>query len=176
MHPPTAAMLPTPQLNRGDIVAPMPTVDARTVLANARALQRAARAGAASPSPLRGKNFGLWCEAIDDADAALFRSAATELGAHVAHVRPSLTANSTLLEVQHTARVLGRLYDAVECLGMAPALVAQVSRWAGVPVFDGIACADHPTAALAAQLDHVDTTSAENRRTVLQAVLLSAVT
>jgi ornithine carbamoyltransferase len=168
-------MAPTLQLRRDDDFAPLPTYDPRTVLANAQALQRAARAGAATQPLLRGKNFGLWCESADDADAALFRSAATELGAHVADVRPSLTATSTLLDVQHTARVLGRLYDAIECQGMSPALVAQVSRWAGVPVFDGLACAGHPSASLVDALDHRDT-PAENRRTVLQAVLLSSVT
>ena len=172
---PSPTMAPTPQPRRDEVLAAMPAYDLRTVLANARALQRAARAGAAPQPLLRGKNFGLWCEAIDAADAVLFRSAATDLGAHVAHVRPSLTATSTPLEVQHTARVLGRLYDAVECLGMAPALVAQVSRWAGVPVFDGLARADHATAPLAEHLDHADTPT-ENRRTVLQAVLLSSVT
>lgn len=167
-------MAPTLQLRRDDDFAP-PAYDVRTVLANAHALQRASRAGAATQPLLRGKNFGLWCESVDNADAALFRSAATELGAHVADVRPSLTATSTPLEVQHTARMLGRLYDAVECQGMPPALVAQVGRWAGVPVFDGLACAGHPSAALADALDQRDI-PAENRRTVLQAVLLSSVT
>ena len=121
---------------------------------------------------LRGKNLGLLCEADDDGDAALFRRAAVELGAHVAHIRPSLSELSTPQEVQHTARMLGRLYDAVECQGMAPALVQQVGNDAGVPVYDGIASQDHPTARLAALLDG-DAAPADNRRFVLQAVLLS---
>ncbi|HYN64874.1 MAG TPA: hypothetical protein VES36_09760 [Candidatus Limnocylindrales bacterium] len=91
--------------------------DVSVVLASARTLQRAAQAGMTQPL-LRGKNLGLLCEA-DNGDAALFRRAAMELGAHVAHIRPSLSELSTPLEVQHTARMLGRLYDAVECQGMA---------------------------------------------------------
>ncbi len=80
----------------------------------------------------------------------------------------------TAQEVHHTARVLGRLYDAVECQGMASILVQQVGVDAAVPVFDDLASADHPTARLA-ELVGGDASPAENRRFVLQAVLLSAV-
>lgn len=152
---------------------PMSPRDVTAVLANARTLQRAAEAGTTQPL-LRGKNLGLLCEADDDGDAALFRRAAVELGAHVAHIRPSLSELSTPQEVQHTARMLGRLYDAVECQGMAPALVQQVGNDAGVPVYDGIASQDHPTAKLAELLGR-DTSPADNRRFVLQAVLLTTI-
>jgi ornithine carbamoyltransferase len=54
---------------------------------------------------------------------------------------------------------------------MAPELAAEVSRWAGVPVYDGIACASHPTARLAEQLDPASP-EIDRRRYVLQAVLL----
>ncbi len=147
--------------------------DVTAVLTNARTLQRAAEAGETQPL-LRGKNLGLLCEADGDGEAALFRRAAVELGAHVAHIRPSLSELSTPQEVQHTARMLGRLYDAVECQGMAPALVRQVGNEAGVPVYDGIASQDHPTAKLAELLGS-DTSPADNRRFVLQAVLLSTI-
>ena len=147
--------------------------DVSVVLANARTLQRAAQVGMTQPQ-LRGKNLGLLCEADDDGDAALFRRAAVELGAHVAHIRPSLSELSTPQEVQHTARMLGRLYDAVECQGMTPALVQQVGVDAGVPVYDGIASQDHPTAKLAELLGG-NTSPADNRRFVLQAVLLSSI-
>ena len=146
--------------------------DVSALLANAWTLQRAAKAGQTQPL-LRGKNLGLLCE-VDDDDAALFRRAAMEMGARVAHIRPSLSELSTPQEVQHTARMLGRLYDAVECQGMAPALVQQVSNEAGVPVYDGIASKDHPTARLAELLGN-GSRPADNRRFVLQALLLSTI-
>ena len=145
---------------------------ASAVLANARTLQRAAQAGKTQPL-LRGKNLALLCES-DNGDAALFRRAAVELGAHVAHIRPSLSELSTPQEVQHTARMLGRLYDAVECQGLAPALVQQVASDAGVPIYAGIASQDHPTAKLAELLGD-DTSPTDNRHFVLQAVLLSTI-
>jgi len=144
--------------------------EVNAVLASARTLQRAAQTGTTQPL-LRGKNLGLLCEADDD-DAALFRRAALELGAQVAHIRPSLSKLSTPRDVQHTARVLGRLYDAVECQGAPLALVQQLGNDAGVPVYDGLASQDHPTAYLADLLGG-DTSAADNRRFVLQAVLLS---
>ncbi len=161
-----------------DPIAPR---DVAFVLDNARALQVAAQAGDLQ-SLLRGRKFGLMCEMDKDidhdshsaGDAALFRRAAVELGAHVAHIRPSLTELSTPLEVQHTARMLGRLYDAVECQGMAAELVHQLGIDAGVPVFDAVASQRHPTAKLDALLGG-DSPPLDKRRFVLQAVLLSTV-
>ncbi|MES2091896.1 MAG: ornithine carbamoyltransferase [Pseudomonadota bacterium] len=152
---------------------PMSSNDVGVVLAHARALRRAARAGTMQ-SLLRGKKLALLSEA-DNGDAVLFTRAATELGAHVAYIRPSLTELSTPENVQNTARMLGRLYDAVECQGMPSALVYQVRCDAGVPIYDGIATCHHPTAKLAEQLGG-DAPMVENRRFVLQAVLLSTIT
>jgi len=145
-------------------------VDVDTLLASARALQRAACAGTTQPL-LRGRNLGLLCEA-DGGEAELFRRAAAELGARVSLIRPSLSELSSPGEVRHTARMLGRLYDAVECLGMAPAVVREVCDGAGVPVYDGLASPRHPTARLASLLGG-ETTEDDNRRYVLQAVLLN---
>ena len=159
-----------------DPIAPR---DVAFVLDNARALQLAARAGDLR-ALLRGRKFALMCEIDNDtvidsaSDAALFRRAAVELGAHVAHIRPSLTELSTPLEVQHTARMLGRLYDAVECQGMAADLVHQLGIDASVPVFDAIASQHHPTAKLVSLLGG-DSPPLDQRRFVLQAVLLSTV-
>jgi ornithine carbamoyltransferase len=89
--------------------------------------------------PLRGRKLCLMAEDPDSEAARLFHRAATELGAHVAHVRPSLSELSTPLEVAHTARMLGRLYDAVECQGMAASVVRGLATAAGVAVFEGLA-------------------------------------
>ena len=171
-----------PTLSHHGVLAfdPIAPRDVAFVLDNARALQLAAQAGELR-TLLRGRKFGLLCEVDNDSDsdrardAALFRRAAVELGAHVAHIRPSLTDLSTPQEVQNTARMLGRLYDAVECQGMAPELVHQMGVDAGVPVYDGIASQRHPTAKLDELLGG-DDSKLDKRRFVLQAVLLSTVT
>ncbi|WP_428419701.1 ornithine carbamoyltransferase [Methylibium sp.] len=145
--------------------------DASCLLDNARKLQQAARAGTPQ-ALLRGKNLGLLCAADDDMDAVYFRRAAEALGAHVAHIAPSLSALSPPQEVEHTARLLGRLYDGVECQGVAPELVQRISQEAGIPVYDGVARPSHFTARLADLLGG-GASPDENRRFVLQAVLLS---
>lgn len=145
----------------------------RAVLSCAGSLQRAAEAGTVQPL-LRGKRLGLLCELDDEIDAALFRSAAVGLGAHVAQVRPHLSTLSTEEEVRHTARMLGRLYDAVDCEGMSATLVKQVSDAAGIPIYNGLATDAHPIAALAAQLGG-DAPMQDKRRFVLQALLLSSI-
>jgi ornithine carbamoyltransferase len=161
-------MISTLQTRRHSTSAPMSPRQTSAVLAQARALQRAARAGTTQPL-LKGKKLGLLCGAADDSDALPFRQAAQELGAYVAHIRPSLSDDSTTQEVAHITRMPGRLYDAVECQGITPALVSRMGRDAGVPVFGGIATAAHATARLAEPLEGVPV---DNRRFILQAVPL----
>ena len=101
---------------------------------------------------LRGKNLGLLCADDTQPQALLFRQAASELGAHVAHIGMSLSEASDPQEVAHTARMLGRLYDAVECQGLDSALVQQIADVAGIAVYDGLASDERLTSRLAAQL------------------------
>lgn len=151
---------------------PLPAGSADAVLTLARRLQLAALAGRSEPL-LRGKNLGLLSEHEDSQDARLFHRAATELGAQVAQLRARLSAQTPATDLQHTARLLGRLYDAVECQGLPAALVSQVGAAAGVPVYDGVATAAHPTAPLSERLGGGGS-PADHRRFVLQAVLLGA--
>ena len=151
----------------------MSAEDERAVVTQALALQRAARVGPPQ-AWLRGKNFGLLCESeAATGEAAMFRRAAMELGAHVAHIRASLSEFSTPQEVEYTARLLGRLYDAVECQGMPSALVQQVGQAVDMPVYDAVASQRHPTARLADQLGS-ESPAKDRRRFVLQAVLIGS--
>jgi ornithine carbamoyltransferase len=145
-----------------------------TLVEDARALQRAARAGTTRPL-LLGKRYGLLC-GTDEAQssvAVLFDHAAVELGAQVAHIQPGLTERSAAQDVQQTAHLLGRLYDAIVCAGMAPALVQRLRVEAGVPVYDHLTSPDHPIAQAAGMLDPAASVE-DNRRFALQALLLKA--
>lgn len=142
------------------------------MLDTARALLLSAAAGA-SRALLRGRQFGLLCESDLETDAALFRQAATELGAKVAHIRPSLMALGTPQDIQRTAKMLGRLYDAVACQGLVPALVQQLAADAGVPVYADLASAQHATAKLVEQLEG-EASDADKRLVILQAVLVGS--
>lgn len=148
--------------------------DEAVVLSTAGMLRNAARSGTVPPL-LRGKRLGLVCAVDDHPDAELFRRAATGLGANVAHLRASLAESQTPEQVRSAARLLGRLYDAVECQGMNPQLVQQVAAEAGVPVYGGIACLTHLAAGLAEQLGG-ESEPGENRHFIVQALLLSTIT
>ena len=166
--------MPLSQTTRAsDAATQLSPLKTANLLARARLLQRAASAGNIALL-LRGKNLGLLCEAQPDEAQALFRSAAEELGARVAVMHSDLSLASTVQEVQDTARVLGRLYDAVECQGLDPALVACIGLHANIPVFDGVAAKDHPVDQLAELLGD-GTPLADNRRFLLQALLLEAI-
>jgi ornithine carbamoyltransferase len=145
---------------------------AEFLLANARLLQRA-EPGSDTGALLRGKNLGLVCESEGGADALLFRAAAAAMGANVSHIRPELdpAVPGTGGGLLRAARLLGQLYDGIECQGLPSALVRQLGREAGVPVFDGLATPAHPTAQLAQQLSGAEPLE-KKRQLLIQAVLL----
>ena len=70
--------------------------------------------------------------------------------------------------VKDTARVLGRMYDAIEYRGFAQGTAEELARWAGVPVYNGLTDEWHPTQSPGG-LPHLHRTCAEavERRRVL---------
>lgn len=165
------AMLNTPQPCTAPPGGPPTSGDASALLAHARALKAAALSGTIQPL-LKGKKLGLLCESTGHPDAVLFCQAARELGAHVAHIRAGLDLHSPRHEIEHTARMLGRLYDAIECQGLPTELIRQVGHDAGVPVYEGIATRGHPCAGLADNVA-IGTPAEDDRRFIVQAILLS---
>jgi ornithine carbamoyltransferase len=150
---------------------PLSPSDAGLLLTYACTLQRLADAGQGQLL-LRGKNLALLCESEEDEAAQCFRRAASDLGARVAHIRPALSGSSSPSDIADMGRMLGRLYDGIECLGLDPAIVKRLGAATSVPVYDGLAGRNHPTANLAEQLDR-DGSFDERHRFVIQAVLLS---
>jgi ornithine carbamoyltransferase len=152
---------------------PLSTRDAGLLLTYARTLQRLADGGHGK-SLLRGKNLGLLCDSDEREEALCFRRAATDLGARVAHIRPALSLASSDSEVIETGRMLGRLYDGIECVGVEGALVKRLGAAISVPVYDGISTDRHPTAKLVEQLGAGHGQGLDDsRRFMVQAILLS---
>jgi ornithine carbamoyltransferase len=61
--------------------------------------------------------------------------------------------------VKDTARVLGRMYDAIEYRGFAQETAEQLAEYAGVPIYNGLTDEWHPTQILADFLtfrEHID--------------------
>lgn len=108
---------------------------------------------------LAGKSIALIFEKDSTRTRIGFEVAAYDQGAHVTYLGPSGSHVGRKESVKDTARVLGRVYDAIEFRGFLQADVEALATWSGVPVYNGLTDEDHPTQVLADLLtirEHVD--------------------
>lgn len=114
----------------------------------ARDLKRAKYAGTEVPR-LRGKNVALIFEKDSTRTRCAFEVACYDQGANVTYLGPSGSQIGKKESMKDTARVLGRMYDAIEYRGYGQAIVDELAKWAGVPVYNGLTDEFHPTQILA---------------------------
>jgi len=98
---------------------------------------------------LEGKEIALIFEKTSTRTRSAFEVAAFDQGAHVTYLDPSGSQLGHKESVADTARVLGRMYDAIEFRGSAQTDVEELAANAGVPVFNGLTNEWHPTQMLA---------------------------
>ncbi len=111
-------------------------------------LKKAKYAGTEQPR-LKGKNIALIFEKTSTRPRCSFEVAAHDQGAHVTYLGPTGSQIGVKESMKDTARVLGRMYDGIEYRGFAQATVEDLSRYAGVPVWNGLTNEAHPTQVLA---------------------------
>jgi len=97
---------------------------------------------------LVGKQIALIFEKTSTRTRCAFEVAATDQGAHTTYLGPSGTQIGHKESMKDTARVLGRMYDAVEYRGFGQAVVDVLAANAGVPVWNGLTDEFHPTQSL----------------------------
>lgn len=114
----------------------------------ARDLKRAKYAGTETQT-LKGKNIALIFEKTSTRTRCAFEVAAMDQGAGVTYLGPTGTQIGKKESMADTARVLGRMYDGIEYRGFAQETVEELAKYAGVPVWNGLTDADHPTQILA---------------------------
>lgn len=98
---------------------------------------------------LEGKEIALIFEKTSTRTRAAFEVAAHDQGAHVTYLDPSGSQLGHKESIADTARVLGRMFDALEFRGNAQADVEALAANAGVPVYNGLTNEWHPTQMLA---------------------------
>jgi ornithine carbamoyltransferase len=98
---------------------------------------------------LSGKNIALIFEKTSTRTRSAFEVAAYDQGAHVTYLDPSGSQLGHKESIADTARVLGRMYDAIEFRGSAHGDVEELAANAGVPVYNGLTDEWHPTQMLA---------------------------
>jgi ornithine carbamoyltransferase len=108
---------------------------------------------------LVGKEIALIFEKDSTRTRCAFEVAAYDQGAHVTFIGPSGSHMGHKETVKDTARVLGRMYDAIEYRGFGQDTAEELAQWAGVPIYNGLTDEWHPTQILADFLtfrEHVD--------------------
>ncbi|HEY7149361.1 MAG TPA: ornithine carbamoyltransferase [Gaiellaceae bacterium] len=98
---------------------------------------------------LAGKNIALIFEKDSTRTRCAFEVAAYDQGGHVTYLGPSGSHMGHKETVKDTARVLGRMYDAIEYRGFGQDVAEELAAHAGVPVYNGLTDEWHPTQILA---------------------------
>lgn len=106
---------------------------------------------------LKGKNIVLIFDKSSTRTRCSFEVGAVDEGAHVTYLSNSHMNKKESLE--DTAKVFGRMYDAIEYRGFGQDIVEDLAKYAGVPVWNGLTDTDHPTQVLADFMtmeEHID--------------------
>lgn len=111
-------------------------------------LKAAKSAGTEQPR-LKGKEIALIFEKDSTRTRVGFEVAAHDQGATVTYLGPSGSHIGHKESIKDTARVLGRVYDAIEYRGFGQDVVETLAKWSGVPVYNGLTDQFHPTQILA---------------------------
>ncbi len=100
----------------------------------------------------RGKNVALIFEKTSTRTRCSFEVAANDLGMGSTYLDPKASQIGKKESIADTARVLGRMFDAIEYRGYGQEIVEELADKAGVPVWNGLTNEFHPTQLLADML------------------------
>ena len=123
----------------------------RYLLDLARDLKAKRRSGVCEPT-MQGKHIVLLFEKTSTRTRCSFEVAATQEGAHVTYLDAGSSQMGKKESLEDSAKVLGRFFDGIEYRGFDQKVVEDLAKYAGVPVWNGLTDADHPTQILADML------------------------
>jgi ornithine carbamoyltransferase len=120
-----------------------------TYLLDLAAELKAAKREGREEQKLVGKEIALIFEKDSTRTRCAFEVAAFDQGAHVTFIGPSGSHMGHKETAKDTARVLGRMYDAIEFRGFSQDTADELAEWSGVPIYNGLTDEWHPTQMLA---------------------------
>ena len=120
----------------------------RYLLDLAHDLKAKRRSGVCAPT-MAGKHIVLLFEKTSTRTRCSFEVAATQEGASVTYLDANSSQMGKKESLEDSAKVLGRFFDGIEYRGYEQSVVEDLAKWAGVPVWNGLTDADHPTQILA---------------------------
>lgn len=142
---PAAPFMPIARLSSSEELTAAGILD---IFAAARRLRAQWLAGMVD-KPLRGRNLALLRTSPPGKGISVLHRAALDLGARVAELRFGDAGLPPPPELRTLSRMLGRMYDAIDCGTMTSTVVRQIERDAGVTVYEGLDRDDHPARVLA---------------------------
>ena len=98
---------------------------------------------------LEGKHIVLLFEKTSTRTRCSFEVAATQEGGHVTYLDAGSSQMGKKESLEDSAKVLGRFFDGIEYRGFDQKVVEDLAKYSGVPVWNGLTDADHPTQILA---------------------------
>ncbi|MBO4244519.1 MAG: ornithine carbamoyltransferase [Bacteroidales bacterium] len=98
---------------------------------------------------MTGKNIALVFEKTSTRTRCAFEVAAADQGARTVYITPSGSQLGHKESIKDSARVFGRMFDAIEYRGFGQKIVEQLAEFSGRPVWNGLTNEFHPTQALA---------------------------
>lgn len=98
---------------------------------------------------LNGKNIALIFEKPSTRTRCAFTVACVDEGGHPEYLGKDDIQLGYKESVEDTARVLGRMFDAIEFRGFSQQVVTDLAKYSGVPVYNGLTDEYHPTQILA---------------------------
>jgi ornithine carbamoyltransferase len=111
-------------------------------------VKRERRAGNLSQRFL-GKTLALLFEKRSTRTRCAFETAFGEEGGHPVFLSSSDIQLGAKESIEDTARVLGRMFDAIQFRGFKQEMVEALAEYSGVPVYNGLTDLYHPTQILA---------------------------
>ncbi len=98
---------------------------------------------------LKGKHIVLLFEKTSTRTRCAFETAMTQEGGSVTFLDANSSQMGKKESMEDSAKVLGRFFDGIEYRGYAQENVELLAKFSGVPVYNGLTDADHPTQILA---------------------------
>jgi ornithine carbamoyltransferase len=96
-----------------------------------------------------GKNLALLFEKRSTRTRCAFETAFGEEGGHPVFLSSADIQLGAKETIEDTARVLGRMFDAIQFRGFKQEMVEALAEYSGVPVYNGLTDLYHPTQILA---------------------------
>jgi ornithine carbamoyltransferase len=120
----------------------------RVLLEMAKALKAEAREGVIRQR-FAGKTLALLFEKRSTRTRCAFETAFGEEGGHPVFLSTQDIQLGGKESIEDTARVLGRMFSAIQFRGFKQSTVEALAQYSGVPVYNGLTDECHPTQALA---------------------------